>query len=55
MKKLIAPILLSISMLVAANGWCEDVVIYSYTGLSQQDWVVMPVIADLKDDAPDAV
>ncbi len=52
MKKLIAPILLSISMLAAANGWCEDVVIYSYTGLSQQDWVVMPVIADLKDDAP---
>ena len=34
-------------MLAATNAWCEDVVIYSYTSLSQQDWVVMPVIADL--------
>ncbi len=39
-------------MLISANGWCEDVVIYSYTGISQQEWVVMPVVVDLNDAAP---
>ena len=43
---------LALALFGATDGRCEDVLIYSYAGIAQQTWAVMPVVADLKDSAP---